>query len=67
VIGKGIVRCTDSMTLIKILHAPFFSMNLISISTIIYEQKYIMTFDISEMIFQEKGQVKYLGLKNEKL
>jgi hypothetical protein len=34
VVGKGIVKCTDSVTLNKVLHAPSFSVNLLSISVI---------------------------------
>jgi hypothetical protein len=61
VVGKGIVRCTDSMTLTKVLHSTSFSMNLISISAIIREHKCTMTFDISKMVFQEKGTGRILG------
>jgi hypothetical protein len=32
VVGKDIVRCTNSMTLTKVLHASSFPMNLIFIS-----------------------------------
>jgi hypothetical protein len=53
VVGKGTVKCTDSMVMTNVLHSPFFPVNLISISVIIPEQN-IMTFDISKMIFQEK-------------
>jgi hypothetical protein len=61
VVGKGIVKCTDSVTLTKVLHAPSFPVNLLSISAIIREQKCIATFDIPKMVFQEKGTVRILG------
>jgi hypothetical protein len=60
VIGKGIVKCTDSVTRTKVLHAPSFFVNPLSISAIIREHKCIVTFDISKMVFQEKGTSRIL-------
>jgi hypothetical protein len=34
VVGKGIVKCTDLVTLTKVLHAPSFPVNQLSISVI---------------------------------
>jgi hypothetical protein len=61
VVGKDIVKC--SMTLTKVLHAPSFFVNLLSISVIIHEQKYIVAFDIPKMVFQEKGTGRILGTR----
>jgi len=61
VVGKGTVRCTDSVTLTNVLHAPSFPVNLVSISAIIREQKCTVTFDIPKMVFQEKGTGRILG------
>ena len=61
VVGKGTVRCTDSVTLTNVLHAPSFPVNLVSISAIIREQKCIVIFDIPRMVFQEKGTGRVLG------
>jgi hypothetical protein len=54
------VKCTDAVTLIKVLHAPSFFINLLSISTIIREQKCIVIFDIPKMVFQKKGAGRIL-------
>jgi hypothetical protein len=54
VVGKGTVRCTNSLTLSNVLHAPF-PVNLLSISVIILQLKCVVSFDIPKMIFQEKG------------
>jgi hypothetical protein len=54
VVGKGIVNCTDSVTLTKALHASSFSVNLLPINAIISEQKCIVTFDIPKIVFQDK-------------
>jgi hypothetical protein len=43
-----------SVILFNILHALSFSVNLLSINTIILQLKYIITFDISMVIFQKK-------------
>jgi hypothetical protein len=51
VVGKDIMKYTDSVTLTKVLHARSFLVNLLSISVIIHAQKYSMTFDIPKMIF----------------
>jgi hypothetical protein len=56
VIDKG----TDLMTLTKVLHDPSFFINFLSISVIIREQKYIVTFDIPKMIFHEKETCRIL-------
>jgi hypothetical protein len=37
VVGKGTVKCTNLAILTKMLHAPSFSVNLLSISAIIHE------------------------------
>jgi hypothetical protein len=37
VVGKGTMKCTDSVTLSKVLHAPLFFIDLLSISVIIRE------------------------------
>ncbi|XP_047312938.1 uncharacterized protein LOC124916252 [Impatiens glandulifera] len=61
VVGKGTVRCTDSLTLSNVLHAPSFPVNLLSISAIILQLKCVVTFDIPKVIFQEKGTGRRLG------
>jgi hypothetical protein len=61
VVGKGTVKCIDSVTLTKVLHAPSFLLNLLYISVIIREKKWIVTFDILRIIFQEKGIGWILG------
>jgi hypothetical protein len=60
VVDKDIVKCTDSLTLTKVLHAPSFPVNLLSISAIIREHNCIATFDIPKMVFQEKGTGRIL-------
>jgi hypothetical protein len=52
VIGKGTVQCTDTLTLSNVLHAPSFSVNLLSISAIISQLKCVVLFDIPKVIFQ---------------
>jgi hypothetical protein len=54
VVGKGIVNCTDLVTLTKALHASSFPVNLLFISAIISEQKCIVAFDSPKMVFQDK-------------
>jgi hypothetical protein len=61
VISKGTVQCTNTLTLSNILHAPSFSVNLLSISVIISQLKCIILFDIPKVIFQEKETGKRLG------
>lgn len=61
VVGKGTVRCTDSMTLSNVLHAPSFPVNLLSISAIILHLKCVVIFDIPKVIFLEKGSGRRLG------
>jgi hypothetical protein len=51
VVSKGIMKYTDLVTLTKVLHAPSFLVNLLSISAIIHEKKCSMTFDIPNMVF----------------
>jgi GAG-pre-integrase domain len=60
-VREGTVKCTDSVTLIEVLHAPLIFINLLTISAIICKQKYIVNFDISKMVFQEKGTSRILG------
>jgi Integrase core domain/GAG-pre-integrase domain len=60
VVGKGIVNY-DSVTLSNVLHAPSFSVNLLSISVIILQLKCVVTFDIPKVIFQEKRTGRRLG------
>jgi hypothetical protein len=55
VVGKGTVNCTGSVTLFNVLHAPSFSVSLLSISAIILQLKCVATFDIPKVIFQEQG------------
>jgi GAG-pre-integrase domain len=54
-VGKDTVNY-GSMALSNsnVLHAPSFSVNLLSISVIILQLKCIVTFDIPKVIFQEK-------------
>jgi GAG-pre-integrase domain len=61
VIGKGIVQCTDTLTLSNVLHAPSFPVNLLSISVIISQLKCVILFDIPNVIFQEKETGRRLG------
>jgi Zinc knuckle len=61
VVGKGTVRCTNSLTLSNILHAHSFPVNLLSISAIILQLKCVVSFDIPKVIFQEKGTGRRLG------
>jgi hypothetical protein len=61
VIGKGTVQCTDTFTLSNVLHAPSFSVNLLSISAIISQLKCVVLFDIPKVIFQEKETGRRLG------
>ena len=51
VVGKGTVRCTNSLTLSNVLHAPSFPVNLLSISAIILQLKCVVSFDIPKVIF----------------
>jgi GAG-pre-integrase domain len=62
VIDKGTMKCANSVTLIKVLYTPSFPVNLLSIC-IIYEKKYIVTFDIPKMVFQEKGTGRILEIR----
>jgi hypothetical protein len=50
VVGKGTINY-DFVTLSNILHAPSFSVNLLSISVIILQLKCVITFDILKVIF----------------
>lgn len=61
VIGRGSVKCTESLTLSNVLHAPSFPVNLLSISAIILNLKCTVSFDIPKVIFQEKGTGRQLG------
>jgi hypothetical protein len=60
VVGKSTVKCTYSVTLTKVLHAPSFFLNLLSINAIICEHNCIMTFDIPKMVYQEKRTCQIL-------
>jgi hypothetical protein len=55
VVGNDIVKCTDLVILSNVLQAPSFSVNLLSISTIILQLNYIVSFDIPKVTFQENG------------
>jgi Zinc knuckle len=61
VIGKGIVQCTNTLTLSNVLHAHSFLVNLLSISVIISQLKCVILFDIPKVIFQEKKTGRRLG------
>jgi hypothetical protein len=61
VVGKGTVRCTNSLILSNVLHALSFPMNLLSISAIILQLKCVVSFDIPKVILQEKGTGRRLG------
>jgi hypothetical protein len=62
VVGKGTVKCTNTLTLSNVLHAPSFPMNLLSISVIVSQLKCVILFDIPKVIFQEKRTDKLLEL-----
>src|SRR3954468_15822415 len=59
--GTGSVHCTPSFTLSFVLHVPSFSVNLISVSSIIDQLKCIVIFDEDMCVFQEKGTGRRLG------
>jgi hypothetical protein len=61
VVGKGTVKCTDLVILSNVLHAPSFLVNLLSISVIILQLNYFISFDIPKVTFQEKGMGRRLG------
>jgi hypothetical protein len=61
VVGKGTVRCTNSLILSNVLHALSFPVNLLSISAIILQLKCVVSFDIPKVILQEKGTGRRLG------
>ena len=61
VVGKGIVKCTDLVTLSNVLHAPSFPVNLLSISAIILQLNCVVSFDIPKVIFTEKETGRRLG------
>lgn len=61
VVGKGTVRCIDYVTLSNVLHAPSFSVNLLSIIAIILKLKCVVSFDIFKVIFREKGTGRRFG------
>ena len=60
VMGIGTIKCTNSVTLSNVLHAPF-PINLLSISFTIHQLKSIVSFDIPKVMFQEKGTGRRLG------
>jgi hypothetical protein len=53
VVSKGTVKYTNTLTLSKVLHAPF-PINLLSINAIVLQLNCIVLFDISKVIFREK-------------
>jgi hypothetical protein len=55
VIGKGTVKCT------KVLHAPFFPVNLLSINAIVLQLNCVFLFDIPKLIFRDKKTSRVLG------
>jgi hypothetical protein len=61
VIGKGTVKCTNTLTLSNELHASSFPVNILSISVIVSQLKCVILFDIPKVIFQEKRTDRLLG------
>jgi hypothetical protein len=61
VVGKGTVNYTDTLTLSKVLHAPSFLINLLSVNAIILQLNCIVLFDIPNVIFREKRTDMILG------
>jgi hypothetical protein len=60
VVGKDTVKCTNTLILSNVLHA-LFSVNLLAINVIVSQLKYVILFDISKVIFQEKSTNMLLG------
>jgi hypothetical protein len=60
VVGKGTVKCTNTLTLFNVLHA-LFPMNLLSISAIVSQLKCVVLFDIPKVIFQKKRTDRLLS------
>jgi GAG-pre-integrase domain len=61
VVSKGMVKYTNTLTLSKVLHAPSFPINLLSINDIVLQLNCIVLFDISKVIFREKKMGGILG------
>jgi hypothetical protein len=53
VVGKSTVKYINTLTLSKILHAPFL-VNLSSINVIVLQLNCVVLFDIPKVIFREK-------------
>jgi hypothetical protein len=53
VVGKGMVKCTNTLTLSKVLHAPF-SVNLLFINVIVLQLNCVVLFDIPKVIFERR-------------
>ena len=62
VVGMGMVNCTNFVKMSSVLHASSFPINLLSVSAIILQLKYVVSFDIPKVIIQERGDVGDLGL-----
>lgn len=61
-VSKDIVKCTNTLTLSNVLHALSFSINLLSISVIVFQLNYVVSFNIPKVIFLEKRTGKMLGI-----
>jgi hypothetical protein len=62
VVGKGTVKCTNTLILSKVLHALSFSINLSSINAIVLQLNCVVLFDIPKVIFREKKTGRILGI-----
>jgi hypothetical protein len=60
-VDKCTVKCTNTLTLSKVLHALSFPVNLLSINVIILQLNCVVLFDIPKMIFREKRTGKIIG------
>ncbi|KAK8957941.1 hypothetical protein KSP39_PZI000182 [Platanthera zijinensis] len=60
-VSKGTVNCSGSVKLSNVLHAPYFPVNLLSISFMIIQLKCVVSFDIPKVTFQDKGTMRILG------
>ena len=52
--GVGSLECTPSLSLSSVLHVPSFSVNLLSVSSIIDQFKCTVKFDENICVFQER-------------
>ena len=63
IIGRGSIRCTKTLSLSPVLHVPNFSINLLSVSSIIKSLNCRSWFDPSHCAFQELGTGRILGTR----